>query len=70
MLVLTLAVRLPHFVPTQALPLLFLPVISLDELVNLATESWQVFTHTTLCLPVPPYHYHGKLAPNFMLSPA
>jgi hypothetical protein len=54
MLVLTLAVRLPHFVPTQALPLLFLPVISLDELVNLATESWQVFTHTKLTHPMSP----------------
>jgi hypothetical protein len=66
------SVRLPHFLPTQALLSLLPPIISLNELANLTTESWQVFIHTkltTLCLPVPPYHYHRRLAPNFMLNP-
>jgi hypothetical protein len=39
MLVLTLTVRLPLFLSMQALMLLLSPIISLDELMNLTTES-------------------------------
>jgi hypothetical protein len=41
MLVLALAVRLPRFHPMLAPMLLLSPIISLNELVNLTTESYK-----------------------------